>query len=144
MGSLDPARVETGLPAATDSEAGVTRMDLVCSSHIGFTARDMARRWGRDRALSPVTAERLLALIDAAVGYGLRFGPRGVTIMLRWLDPDRMRVDVKWRECSGTAISPRPGGDVESTAATFDALAEAWGFVTTNADPLQWIVLDTR
>ncbi len=124
-------------------------MDLVCGPRIAVTAEQLARSWGRDRALSSAAIDRLSALVLAAIGHGLRFGPRGVTIKVQWLDRDRVRIDVMWRECSGRAArsvpgAPGTGGNVEATAAMLDALAESWGFGTSRADPHQWIVLDTR
>ncbi len=143
-GQESEQRAETVSEAWATSEAGVTRMDLVCSPRIEFTAQQMARRWGRDRALPAEAVDRLATLVLAAVRHGLRFGPRGVTILVRWLDTDRVRVDVRWRGCSGSALSRGPAGDVESTAATLDALAEGWGFGASSVDPVQWIVLDSR
>lgn len=126
------------------SGARAARMDLVCSPRVESTAQQLVRQWAREQALPPAAIDQLAALVLAAVGHGLRFGPRGVTILVHWVDHDRLRIDVKWRACSGRALTPRPGVDVESTAATLDALAEAWGFGTSNTDPHQWIVLDTR
>ena len=123
---------------------GVTRMDLVCSPGIGSTAQALARRWGEDRALSGVAVERLAALVLAAIGHGARFDPRAVTITLRWLDLDRVRVDVRWHGCLEIARLPAADGEVESTAATLDAFAEDWGFGTNSSGPIQWMVLNTR
>lgn len=129
----------------TRPDARAARLDLLCSPRIELTAEELARSWGGEQALSAHAVERLAGLVLAAVRHGLRFGPRGVTIEVRWLDRDRLRIDVRWRECSGRAVASRPGaGDVESTAATLDALAESWGFGASSTDPLQWIVLDTR
>ena len=119
-------------------------MDLVCCPSIARAAQELARRWGRDRALSGAALYRLCALVEAAVSYGLRFDPRAFTITLQWLDPDRVRIQVTWKGCSMTATPSNAQGGVESTAATFDAYAEEWGFGTISSRPIQWVVLDTR
>ncbi len=144
MRRLESQVVRPGSQARARPQARAARLDLVCSPRIELTAEQLARGWGREQALSPPAIDRLATLVLAAVGHGLRFGPRGVTIEMRWLDRDRLRVDVKWRECSGRALASHPARDVESTAATLDEWAESWGFGTSNNDPLQWIVLDTR
>jgi hypothetical protein len=123
---------------------GVTRVDLVCGPQVAHTALELVRRWGRDRALSSTAMVRLSSLVLAAVSHGLRFNPRSVTITLRWVDLDRVRVDVRWRNCSRTAIPVEADGDLESTAGTLDALAEDWGFATSSWGPVQWMVFDTR
>lgn len=122
--------------------AGVTRLDLVCGPKVAHTAHEMARRWGRDRALTPPTLDRLASLVVAAVAHGLRFDPRSLTITLQWLDLDRVRIDVRWRGCSTTADSSATG-DLESTIGTLDALAEEWGFSLSRWGPVQWMVLHT-
>lgn len=124
--------------------AGVTRMDLVCGPQIARTAHDLALRWGRDRALPAAALDRLTALVLAAVTHGLRFAPKGVAIAMRWIDLDRVRVDVTWKGCSSTAMPPAMDEELEATAATLDAFAEQWGFGTVSSGPIQWMVLDTR
>lgn len=123
---------------------GMTRIDLVRNPQVGQTARQLALQWAQDRALTDAAIGRLTALVDAAVGHGVRFDPRRVTIRLRWLDPDRVRVDVKWRGCSGTARATVTSGDIEVTVATLDAYAEDWGFGISDDGPVQWMIIDTR
>lgn len=120
---------------------GVTRLDLMCGPQVAHTAHELARRWGRDRALAASALDRLTSLVVAAVAHGLRFDPRSVTITLQWLDLDRVRIDVRWRGCSATAASS--SGELESTVGTLDALAEEWGFSTSTWGPVQWMVLHT-
>lgn len=129
---------------AATAAAGVTRVDLVCGPHVAHTAHELVRRWGRDRALAASALDRLASLVVAAVAHGLRFDPRSVSIAMQWLDLDRVRVDVRWRGCSATATVPSAEGELESTVGTLDALAEEWGFSTSNWGPVQWMVLDTR
>jgi anti-anti-sigma factor len=139
-------RVEPGTSADADPtpEVGVTRLDLVCGPQVAQTAQELTRRWAQDRALSTASSKRLASLVLAAVAHGLRFDPRSLTITMRWLDPDRVRVDVRWKGCSGTARTSEAEGDLESTAGTLDAFAQEWGFGTSSGGPIQWMVLDTR
>ena len=124
--------------------AGVTRLDLVCSPQMAETAQGLARRWGEDRALPATAVDGIATLVRAAVGHGIRFGPKATTVALRWLDLDRVFIDVRWHRCSSTAVHFVEDGDVESTAAVFDALSEEWGFGTSGSGPSQWMVVDTR
>lgn len=134
----------------TDTDAGATTILGIARTEVGHSpqlevaAQQLACRWGEDRALSAAAVGRLAALVVAAVRHGLRFDPRGVTIRLRWLDPDRVHLEVRWHGCSGTAPSPVASGGIESTAATLDAYAEEWGFGISKSGPTQWMVIDTR
>ena len=125
-------------------QVGVTRLDLVCGPQVARTAHDLARRWGQDRALPAAAMDGLASLVLAAVAHGIRFDPRSVTIMLRWVDLDRVRIDVRWKGCSTTARPSATGDDLESTAGTLDAFAEEWGFGMSGWGPVQWMVFDTR
>lgn len=136
-GLLGPGHLDDTTPPP-----GVTQLDMVCGPQVAHTAHELARRWGRDRALPASALDRLASLVVAAVAHGLRFDPRSVTITMQWQDLDRVRVDVRWRGCSATA-SPSSGGELESTIGTLDALAEEWGFATSSWGPVQWMVLDT-
>ena len=137
-------------PHPTDPEAraatllGITRLDIVRSPRIVEAAQDLVHQWGRDRALSMTALGCLAALVDAAVAHGLRFDPRAVTIRICWVDPDRVRVELRWHGCSGAAPAPVASGELESTVATLDAYAEQWGFRISNSGPVHWMVIDTR
>jgi hypothetical protein len=128
---------------------GVTRFDLVCGEGMDAAARDLARGWCSDRAVPGAAADGIVTLVVAAVRHGLRFGPRAVVIGLRWLDPDRVAVDVRWRGCARVAESTAAGStaagrpDLELTAAAFDALSESWGLRILTPDPVHWFVVDT-
>jgi hypothetical protein len=120
-------------------------MDLVCGPHVARTAHDLVLRWGRDRALSAAALGRLSALVLAAMAHGLRFDPRRVGIAMRWIDLDRVRVDVTWKGCSATAVpSAIDDEELDATAETLDTYAAEWGFGTGRTGPIQWMVLDTR
>lgn len=136
-----PARSEDvdGLDAL-----GVTRFDLICNPQLTVTVPGLAQRWGQDRALPVAALGRLVLLLRAAVEHGLRFDPHGVTVTLRWLDVDRVRVDTWWDGCRATARVAETSGDLESTATVLDFLAEDWGFATSSSGPVHWMVLDTR
>lgn len=123
---------------------GVTRFDLICNARTPITVPGLARRWGEDRVLAPAAVHRLAMLVRTATEHGLRFDPQGVTLTLRWLDVDRVRIDVWWEGCRPTARRGVSDSDLESTAAALDALAEDWGFAASRSGPVQWMVIDTR
>jgi hypothetical protein len=129
-----------GAPDVTVPEG--TRMDLVCGPRVAATARDMARRWGEDRTLSEAAVTRLTALVHAAVGHGLRFGPRAVTVTVRWIDPDRMRVAVRWNASWALALSSLDDGVLDQTVAILDAFSQEWGFCAGRHGPVHWMVLE--
>jgi hypothetical protein len=136
----DPGIPDTGVPDLP----GVTRFDLVCGEGMDATAQDLARGWCNDRAVPRTAADSIVTLVAAALRHGLRFGPRAVAIGLRWLDPDRVAVDVRWRGCSRVTGSTAAGTrDLETTAAAFDALSESWGLRILTPDPVHWFVVDT-
>ena len=64
--------------------------------------------------------------------------------MMRWLDPERLRVDIRWHGCSGTTRMLLADSAEELTAVTLDTFTEDWGFVTIGSRLTQWMVLDTR
>ena len=64
--------------------------------------------------------------------------------MMRWLDPERLRVDIRWHGCSGTTRMLLADSAKELTAVTLDTFTEDWGFVTIGSRLTQWMVLDTR
>ena len=137
--SRAPGQDEPALAAA-----GVTRFDLICNARTPITVPGLARRWGEDRVLSREAVSRVAMLVRTAMEHGLRFDPRGVTMTLRWLDVDRVRIDVWWEGCRSTARRGVSDGDLDSTVAALDVLAEDWGFATSRSGPVQWMVIDTR
>ena len=86
----------------------------------------------------------MATLLAAAIGHGLKFGPKSMTIALRWLDLDSVFIEVRWHKCLSSAASWSHGGDVESTVAIFDSLSSEWGFGADGSGPVQWMVVDAR
>jgi hypothetical protein len=128
---------------------GVTRIDLVCGPAIEQTAEALTRRWAQDRALRGPIAERLATLARTATEHGLRFEPRGLTLQIRWLDLDRIRLEVRWHGCSSTAHPSfrdpsRARGEIERVAAVLDEMADEWGIGSEARDEFHWMVVDTR
>lgn len=134
----------TAPAAAEPNQVGITRLDLACSPQLGCAAQALARRWGEDRALSTGAVNRIATLVAAAVGHGLWFGPKSMTMTLRWLDLDRVLIDVTWHKCLSTAASTVREADLESTVSIFDSLSSEWGFGARGLGLAQWMVVDTR
>ena len=124
------------------SAPGVTRFDLPCHSRVVGTVLAQTRRWASDRALPDLACTRLSLLTCAAMRHGLRFDPQAVTLLLRWSDPDRVRLDVRWRGCSSTARTDAGGREVRTTIATLDALAAEWGVEPVPSGWVLWMVAD--
>ena len=80
-------------------------------------------------------------LTSAALGHGLLYQPRGVSVAMRWADVDRVRVDVRWHGCTRVSEGTVSSQQLESTVALFDALAVGWGFG--HGSPSQWMVVDS-
>jgi|GEM_PF-6959108 len=142
MGNLTVPQAANVCAARTSTHAGVTRTELACGPETAETAARLARQWGQDRVIGSAAVDRLVDVVLAAVTNGLRFGPTRVTLTLKWLDLDRVRVDAEWTGCSRVASSHENSYDVESTVATLEALTEHWGFGATRSGPIQWMVLD--
>lgn len=124
------------------SAPGVTRFDVPCHSHVVGTVVTQVRRWASDRALPHVACMRLSLLTCAAMRHGLRFDPQEVTLLLRWSDAERVRLDVRWRGCSSTARTDAGGQEVRTTIATLDALAAEWGVELVPSGWVLWMVAD--
>jgi anti-anti-sigma factor len=128
---------------ATPTTPGVTRFDLLCHPEVVESVLALTRRWAEDRALSYAARERLATLTRAAMAHGLQFDPRRVTLLVRWLDLDRVRLELKWFGCSGAARPGTASSDVTATIATLDALSDEWGVGRRGDGWLHWIVADT-
>lgn len=133
-------RVDGG---AADRLPGVSRFDLICGPRVRETCEQHVRRWAQDRALPARAVDRLCVLTSAALGHGLPYGPRGVSVIMRWADHDRVRVDVRWHGCTRVSRSTVSSQKLESTVALFDAVAESWGFGH-GSPGSQWMVVDSR
>jgi len=133
-----------GVGADGASAPGITRFDAVCGPQITETVLELSRRWAEDRGLSIGARAGLLALVRVAIEHGLRFAPRGVTLLIGWLDPDHVRLVVRWHGRSGTARASVAANSVGSTLSTLDRLADDWGVTDRGGDAVHWVVFDTR
>jgi hypothetical protein len=130
--------------ARTQPSRGLERIDLVVGPQVVETVLAHARRWEEDHGLSVAARVRLTAVLRAALEHGLRFDPRGIGLECTWVDSDRLRLDLTWHLCKGTASCSVPEGGVEATIATLDTLADEWGFGNAGRYSVHWIVVDTR
>jgi hypothetical protein len=120
---------------------GVSRFDLICGPDVRETSDHLVRRWAEDRALPGRATERLCLVASAAVGHGLMYRPRAVTLAVSWADLDRVQVDLRWHGCAGVASEGVSAHQLDSTVAILDALADSWGFGD-GTRKTQWIVVD--
>lgn len=126
---------------------GTTRFHLQGSSTATTAARDLVRAWCRDRAVPGQAADRLVVLVQAATRVALERDPRRVAVGLRWLDPDRIILDVRSRGCS----SPGPvagrhahrSAQASPAAMVFEVAAQGWGSRLRATESVQWFVVDT-
>ncbi len=128
-----------------EDRPGVTRYDLACTPRASQAAVDASRSWCADRAVPPRASARIALLAQAATKHGLGLRPRTVALRLRWLDPDRVEVDVRSRGCArlrdaGTRLSD----GTSPSSQMFDAACEGWGLRVGVLDTLHWFVVDTR
>lgn len=126
------------------SSPGITRFDLVCRPYFGDAVLGLTRRWATDRALNRLAAERLANLVCAGVAHGQRFDPRGVTVVIRWEDPDRVRLDLRWLGCAKAARPSKDIDEVRETISTLDRCADEWGLGRSRLGWVHWMVFDTR
>ncbi|MDF1605795.1 hypothetical protein [Nocardioides sp. YIM 152315] len=137
------AAVPQEVPADLATPPGVARFDLLCHREVVETAVRLTDRWADDRALTGVDRERLVSLTHAAMTHGLRFEPSRMTLLIRWLDLDRVRLDLRWVGCSSTALPGTASRDVDATISTLDAIADEWGVGHSGSDWVHWIVAET-
>lgn len=111
----------------------------------------VARRWCVDRALRPRTLLTVASLMDEAVRYGCRYGAQGLDLSIRWLDVDRMRLELTWHGCPATRMATDMAPDrvedsgVHLPARVFNRLADGWGVEVAGVDESwQWLDVDTR
>ena len=103
----------------------------------------VARRWCVDRALRPWTLMTVASLMSEAVSYGLRHGAQGLDLSIRWVDLDRVRLELAWRGCGARPMTADPVG--QASVPLFDRLADAWGVeAAADGEAWQWFDVDTR
>jgi hypothetical protein len=110
---------------------------------IDQTLMSATSQWVQSRVLPGPAGERLACLVRAALSHGARFAPRAVTLLIRWQDPSRVRVDLRWVGASHTATAAHPGPDLATSTAVFDAFADAWGVGPRRNGWVHWMVVDT-
>jgi hypothetical protein len=135
--------------AATSNagQAGIVCLGLTCTPTTGEDAVAAARRWCLDRAVRAETVTDVVRLVEEAVAYGFRFGPRDLVMSMRWADLDRMRIELAWQGCAAQAVAMDgpPGECLQRASRVFDGVAEAWGLGTTeDGESWQWFTVDTR
>lgn len=140
----------SGLAGVADNGAdapGTTRFHLPGNPAATTAARDLVRAWCRDRAVPGQAADRLVVLVQAATRVALERDPRRVAVGLRWLDPDRIILDVRSRGCSSPGpVAGRHGRRTPHTspaAVVFDVAAQGWGSRLRATESVQWFVVDT-
>ena len=131
-----------GLPLAPPAHPGVTRFDVLCGPRAVETVLRLLGTWADDRALAQHARTRLTHVMDAALDHGLRFEPRAVTISVRWVDVERVRVDLRWFGGAEAARRQRAGRDLSTTIATLEALTVEWGVGRRAGVAVQWVVAD--
>lgn len=126
---------------------GTTRFHLMGNPTATTTARDLVRAWCRDRAVPVQAADRLVVLVQTATRVALERDPRRVAVGLRWLDPDRVILDVRSRGCSSpgpaAARHGRRSTRTSPAAMVFDVTAQGWGSRLRATESVQWFVVDT-
>ena len=140
----------SGLAGVVDDAVdapGTTRFHLSGNPAATTAARDLVRAWCRDRAVPGLAADRLVVLVQAATRVALEGDPRRVAVGLRWLDPDRIILDVRSRGCSRAGpVAGRPGRRSPHTSpaeVVFDVAAQGWGSRLRATESVQWFLVDT-
>jgi hypothetical protein len=141
------AMAESGVADEVADAPGTTRFHLLANPAATTTARDLVRAWCRDRAVPGQAADRLVVLVQAATGVALERDQRRVAVGLRWLDADRVILDVRSRGCTSPGpASGRPGRQSprrSPASLVFDVAAQGWGSRLRATESVQWFVVDT-
>jgi hypothetical protein len=148
MSDEPPALATPGVAADDGADApGTTRFHLLANPTATTAARDLVRAWCRDRAVPGQAADRLAVLVQTATRVALERDPRRLAIGLRWLDPDRVILDVRSRGCSSpgpvTARHGRRSAHTSPAAMVFDVTSQGWGSRLRATESVQWFVVDT-
>ncbi len=138
-------RPEHALPVETADGPGVTRFHFIGNTEAEPAACDRARRWCTDRAVPAPAADRIVLLVRAATSLALELDPRRVAVGMRWLDADRVVVDVcsRGRATSCSAARARAARAGSSTI-VFDAASEGWGLQHRATESVHWFVVNTQ
>jgi hypothetical protein len=130
------------VPVAGHFDLAASPDDATVPSSRG-AVQAVVRKWCIDRALRPRTVSTVTALAGEAVSCGHRVGARGLSLRLRWLDLDRMRIELSWHGCDAAVLTRSDA--VRSRTGTFDRLADSWGVeVAGSHESFQWFDVDTR
>ncbi|WP_203231381.1 hypothetical protein [Nocardioides caldifontis] len=127
-------------PATVDDGPGVTHVEVPCDRRPPEATEALVRRWGRDRALPAPAVDDLCRVAREALVPDLPEGAHHLTLSLRWVDLDRVRVDLRWHGPPGALAGSAPEAGT-ATAPVLDEVAESWGAATDAS--AQWVVVDT-
>jgi hypothetical protein len=133
----------SAVPMEDQRTPGVTRFDVVCQPEAEHTVLELVRGWAEDRALREPARMRLTALVRAALGHGLAYHPRAVTVLVRWCAPEQVRVDLRWWGSAATVRSHQSDDEVEAMVSVLDALAVHWDVAVTDVGWVHWLVAST-
>lgn len=144
-----PVAAVPGVPGVTDGAdgPGTTRFHLLGNPTATTSARDLVRGWCRDRAVPSQAADRLVVIVQTATRLALERHPRRIAVGLRWLDPDRVILDVRSKGCtatrpSGSRTGRRPSHTSPLTS-VFDIASQGWGSRLRATESVQWFLVDT-
>jgi hypothetical protein len=132
-------KVRVNVPAA-GNHRDIMRFDITDHPQVADLLPAAIRRWAEDCELSTDTRERLGLLAHAAVSHGLRFDPSAVDLLLRWLDPNRLLIDLRCVGCAEAATPTSDRADVGGTISTLDVLAADWGIRRDTRESVLWMV----
>ena len=135
------SRAAAGLPA---DGPGVTRLELACElgRDVSAEAVTLVRRWGHDRAVPAPAIDRMCELTSAALDQAAGLPPWHVTVCIRWADPDRARVDVRWYGRGHIAKDRDQVGDAAVRTATLVVDTVPADDTGERFTPTAWMVID--
>ena len=103
----------------------------------------IARAWCADRALGPGIVAAVTDLVREALSCGCRSGAAEVSMTIRWIDLDRMRIELVWHDAVASAMTQ--DGEQRASTDEFDRLTDRWGVRPTGAsESCHWFDVDTR
>lgn len=144
--SQPTTRCDVSPPVPPTGHFDLTRGETHAPERVATLVRGVevaARKWCQDRALPPATETTVACLLRDAVTCTARVRPRGLTLTIRWVDLDHVRLELVWLDCKAGASTV--GEQAERSAPAFDELADGWGIAAVGAtDAWQWFDVDTR